>query len=63
MSDVASCRSCGEPGLRPFLALGKTPLADALVLPDDVDEPEARFPLDVAFCSACSVVLVRAPPR
>lgn len=65
MSDLASCRSCGEPGLRPFLALGKTPLADALVLPDAVDEPEARFPLDVAFCPACSLVqiLEEVPPE
>lgn len=59
------CRSCGEPGLRPFLSLGKTPLADALVRPEDADAPEARFPLDVAFCGNCSLVqiLEEVPPE
>ena len=59
------CRSCGAAGLRTFLSLGTTPLADALVSPDARDEPEARFPLDVAFCEACSLVqiLEEVPPQ
>ena len=65
MSRELKCRSCGEPALRPFLSLGNTPLADALVLPERVDEPEGRFPLDVAFCEACSLVqiLEEVPPE
>ncbi len=65
MSESSTCRSCGEPGLRPFLSLGTTPLADALVRPDEVDGPEARFPLDVAFCPSCSLVqiLEEVPPE
>lgn len=53
-----ACRSCGERGLRVFLDLGSTPLADALVEPEDVDRGEDRFPLEVAFCPACTLVQV-----
>jgi hypothetical protein len=63
--EPARCRSCGAPSLRPFLSLGKTPLADALVLPDHVDDPEPHFPLDVAFCPECSLVQIldEVPPE
>ncbi len=62
---VTACRSCGASGVRPFLSLGKTPLADALVAPDALDEPEPRFPLDVAFCPECTLVqiLEEVPPE
>jgi SAM-dependent methyltransferase len=52
------CRSCGAPALLPFLELGKTPLADALVKPDADFSREERFPLDVAFCEACTQVQI-----
>ena len=57
------CRSCGSPGLRTFLSLGKTPLADALV--DVPGGDEDRFPLDVAFCPTCALVqiLEEVPPE
>jgi SAM-dependent methyltransferase len=42
----------------PFLDLGRTPLADALVKPDELDGPEERFPLEVAFCPGCSLVQI-----
>ncbi|MBW3547774.1 MAG: class I SAM-dependent methyltransferase [Actinobacteria bacterium] len=63
MSDTA-CRSCGRSSLRPFLSLGKTPLADALVSEERFDEPEDVFPLEVAFCPDCSLVqiLEEVPP-
>ncbi len=62
---VTACRSCRAPGVRPFLSLGKTPLADALVAAEAADEPEPRFPLDVAFCGECSLVqiLEEVPPE
>lgn len=65
MTDAPNCRSCGNAGLLPFLSLGVTPLADALVRPEDAGAPEARFPLDVAFCPECSLVqiLVEVPPE
>jgi SAM-dependent methyltransferase len=52
------CRSCGEPGLRPFLDLGTTPLADALVDVEGLDRDEARYPLRVAFCPHCTLVQI-----
>ena len=52
------CRSCGSTALRPFLDLGVTPLADALVRPDRLDAPEERFPLEVAFCKECALVQI-----
>jgi SAM-dependent methyltransferase len=59
------CRSCGSPELRQFLDLGITPLADALVRPERVGEPEDRFPLEVAFCPECTLVqiLEEVPPE
>jgi hypothetical protein len=64
MPEATTCRSCREPGLRPFLSLGKTPLADALLTEASLSEPEPRFPLDVAFCPNCSLVqiLEEVPP-
>ncbi len=53
-----TCRSCRAPGARTFLSLGETPLADALVAPHQLDRPEPRFPLDVAFCPSCSLVQI-----
>jgi SAM-dependent methyltransferase len=60
-----TCRSCGSPDIEVFLSLGETPLADALVTAERVDGPEARFPLDVAFCSRCSLVQIvnEVPPE
>jgi SAM-dependent methyltransferase len=52
------CRSCGADGLRVFLSLGKTPLADALVRPADAGHTDDVFPLDVAFCGQCSLVQI-----
>jgi SAM-dependent methyltransferase len=63
--DPPVCRSCGEPTLRTFLSLGKTPLADALLTEETLDQPEPRFPLDVAFCETCTLVqiLEEVPPE
>jgi SAM-dependent methyltransferase len=52
----ARCRSCGGESLRAFLSLGKLPLPDALLRADQLDLPEPRFPLDVAFCENCTLV-------
>ncbi|MFZ5870956.1 MAG: methyltransferase domain-containing protein [Actinomycetota bacterium] len=63
--DLPPCRSCGANALRPFLSLGKTPLADALVEPGSDPSAEPRFPLDVAFCPNCTLVqiLEEVPPQ
>jgi len=62
---VLACRSCGSDALRPFLSLGETPLADALIPASRLSEPEPRFPLEVAFCPECSLVQVleEVPPQ
>lgn len=58
MSPTPACRSCGADGLVTFLSLGKMPLVDALPTEQDLLGPEARYPLDVAFCPACSLVQI-----
>lgn len=50
------CRICGHDGVQPFLDLGKTPLSDGLVRPENLGGPEPRYPLEVAFCPGCKIV-------
>jgi len=59
-----SCRSCGASDLELVLSLGLTPLANALVR-DPAQAEEARFPLDLVFCPACSLVQITetVPPE
>jgi SAM-dependent methyltransferase len=57
------CLSCGADGLVPVVSLGRLPLANACPSSDaGLDEP--RFPLDLAFCPACSLVQLQhvVPP-
>ena len=51
-----ACRSCGGGDLRGILALGRTPLANALLTADQLGRPEPTYPLDLAFCERCSLV-------
>jgi SAM-dependent methyltransferase len=50
------CRICGAGVVQPFLDLGKHPLSDALVKQENLSGPEARYPLEVAFCPSCKIV-------
>ncbi len=61
----AQCRSCGGADLSVFLSLGELPLSDGLLEARQLIENEPRYPLDVAFCSACSLVqiLETVPPE
>jgi SAM-dependent methyltransferase len=61
----SSCRSCGSPELTIFLQLGNLPPSDALLREEDLSKEESRYPLDVAFCSNCSLVqiLETVPPE
>lgn len=52
--NVQVCRSCGATGLMPFLDLGSTPVANALLTGPDAPAPE--YPLAVGFCPGCSLV-------
>lgn len=57
-SALPACRSCGAEGLELVLSLGNTPLANALLTREQLTEPEARYPLDLAFCPACTLVQI-----
>jgi SAM-dependent methyltransferase len=59
------CRSCGERGLKVFLDLGTTPLADRLLTEERLAQPEPVFPLEVAFCPSCTLVQIlhEVPPE
>ena len=47
------------------MRLGELPLPDALLREDQLDDPEPRFPLDLAVCTECSLVqlLGEVPPE
>jgi SAM-dependent methyltransferase len=53
---ITNCRSCGGTNLSVVLDLGSQPIANALL--NREDEPEAKYPLAVAFCSTCAMLQV-----
>jgi len=55
---IANCRSCGSDDLRVILDLGSHPVANALLVEEDLGHPEATYPLAVAFCRACALLQV-----
>ncbi len=59
------CRSCGEDSLALILSLGHTPLANALLTAEQLSQPEPTYPLDLAFCTRCTLVQVTetVPPE
>jgi len=66
MSDILPvCRSCGKEGLEIVLSLGRTPLANALLTEEQLDQFEPTYPLDLAFCPNCSLVQITetVPPE
>lgn len=61
----ANCRSCGDARLERVLFLGVIPLANSYLAEEDLARPEPRFPLELAFCPACSLVQITetVPPE
>src|SRR6516164_5882160 len=55
---IANCRSCGGDDLRVILDLGSHPVANALLVEEELDRPEARYPLAVVFCQTCALLQV-----
>ncbi len=51
-----NCRACGAGGLRRFIDLGPTPLANSFLNSEAESASEAWFPLEVHFCESCSLV-------
>jgi hypothetical protein len=64
VSGAFACRSCGARSLDLVLSLGATPLANSLVK-DPPEGPEPRYPLDLVFCPACTLVQITetVPPE
>jgi SAM-dependent methyltransferase len=60
-----TCRSCSGNRFAPVIDLGATPLANALLDPTSVGQPEPRYPLNVVFCQDCSLVQITetVPPE
>lgn len=59
------CRSCGHVGLKPVLDLGVTALVDTLVLKENLNKHENKYPLQVGLCPACALMQVcdTVPPE
>src|SRR5882757_6420695 len=62
---LPQCRSCGANQLQSVLDLGRTPLANALLTAQQLNEPEAVYPLELVFCPACALVQITetVPPE
>lgn len=60
-----TCRSCRNPKMEAVLSLGVMPLANSLLATEDLARPEPTFPLDLAFCSSCSLIQITetVPPE
>ena len=57
-SQITRCRSCAGDKLITILSLGSTPLANSLLTAAQLEEPEASYPLELAFCPNCTLVQI-----
>ena len=59
------CRSGGEDDLQLIISFGVTPLADALLTEDQLDQPEYTAPLELAFSPSSGLVQITesVPPE
>ena len=53
MLENFQCRSCAARSGELILDLGEQPLANNLLAPEDLGQPEPRFPLRLAVCTEC----------
>lgn len=60
-----ACRSCGKTDSELILSLGRMPLANALLMEDQLKKPEETYPLDLVFCPHCTLVQITetVPPK
>lgn len=58
MTKINKCRICGASDLQMILSLGNTALANSLLNSDQLALPEKVYPLDLMFCSQCSLVQI-----
>ena len=59
------CRLCGGADLSMVFSMGRTPLANALLTREQLEQPEPTYPLDLAFCPGCALVQITetVPPE
>lgn len=50
------CRACGHQNLQSILNLGNVPLSNAFL--NSPNDPEERYPLELAFCPHCALVQI-----
>ncbi len=58
MPTITRCRSCLNTTLESVLDLGETPLANALLTVDQLQEPEERYPLHLVRCPHCTLLQI-----
>ncbi|MBA2269741.1 MAG: class I SAM-dependent methyltransferase [Chthoniobacterales bacterium] len=65
MEKMTSCRACKGKNLFMCLALGDHPPANGFLRADQLDKPEARFPLNTHVCLDCGLIEVpdNVPPN
>jgi SAM-dependent methyltransferase len=52
------CLACGHEGVHSVLSLGEMPLANSLPPDLETAEREARYPLELGFCSRCALAQI-----
>ena len=57
-ASTRQCRYCETPLTRTLVDLGKTPLANSYLMPEQLDQPEPRYPLHAMVCEECFLVQV-----
>src|SRR4051812_25060753 len=53
---MATCRICKGSHLTQFLSLGRQPHCNRFLSKDELNQPEAFYPLDLHFCHDCALV-------
>jgi SAM-dependent methyltransferase len=53
---MTACRACGSPLATTMIDLGSTPLANGYLRPEQLAEPEPRWPLRAVVCDGCRLV-------
>jgi hypothetical protein len=51
-----ACRACAHETPVEILSLGDLPPANAYLRPDEIDQPEPRYPLSLRLCEQCGLV-------
>src|ERR1700753_1912625 len=51
-----NCRFCGSELKRTFVDLGRSPLANSFLAPDELARSEPHYPLHVYVCDSCLLV-------